>query len=581
MTVSIYDVVVDRSYRTVWYTLPFNRLVYKRNIPDRPLAREMTLDISLDPDVPRGGMTYVILTAGERECRGYFIDDYQVFAPSDTSLKGVMRMTLSMDVWTTACILHSTQIAAKSGVVPNSDIAHQMYFVGENFENAWSVVDHFNAQTMNIMQNSAIIFSCTARASKSATAFYYTIISPPFRDYSSFQQWYNIILTADAIGFKITTDGGMTDPTGNAGFPAADAREFRTLQIDTIQSMALIPVPDDLEINRTITFDHWDFNNTTHTYDAVFKYYDIPATVGVASQFKNDTPRGWTILGNLLGNTGRYTDESLSVVVSPRSWRQNWSVGQIESGIGSPNYKMLIGNNVINVTMPAGNQAYLVIDLTMSGGVQPALLSMTINGETHDLTSSLNLPFYTTASRDQDEQNSQRWAFSMLSSVVSTAAQVVTKNYVGAAMTAAQAATSHLPQRSFTTTTGSGHSACVMRTGTTNTFIGCFTVAFLKRENGPITKEKQNLYGDTYVGNCAYEFFWQRPPANYETTGIFQLHNAKCVPLSLPSVGASVGIDEIPAIVERGVFFVNPDSAAVPDLSDGTSSFAGDPNMIL
>lgn len=581
MTVSIYDVVVDRSYRTVWYKLPFDRIVYTRDIPDRPLSREMTIDISLDSEVPTGGFTYVVITTkSTRDQRGYFIDDYQIFSAND-SPNGVMRLTLSMDVWTTACILHSTQLSARSGIVPNSDIANGMYFVGENFESAWSTVDHYDAQTMNIMQRSVIVFSCTARSSSGAADFYYTVMSPPFNNYTEFQQWYNIILTADTLAFKITTDEGWTTPDGMYSYPDAGNRGFNKQKIQTIQAMALMPYPEDLEVNRSITRESW-YVDANYKLQVTFRYYDLPATVGVGDQITNSTPRGWTILGNLLGSLDTFsTTASLFVVPTPRSWRQNWSVGQVGSGIMSPNYKMLIGNNGINVSMPAGNQAYLVADLTLTGGVQPVLLSVTINGEVLDLTPTLNLPFFTTPSRDQDEKNAQRWGLSVVSSVVSAVAQVATKNYVGAAMSTAQAMTTQRPQRSFSVTTGSGQSACVMRTGSTNTFIGCLTVAFLKRENGRVTQEKQNIYGDSYVGNCSYEFFWQRPPTNYETTGIFQLHNAKCVPLMLPDVGASIGIDEIPAMVERGVFFVNPEAVSVPDLSDGTYSFAGDPNMIL
>lgn len=553
MNVFVYNLPVDPSYRTGWYKYPDTEPVAVRyGLPDIPLKREMSIELPFFGGEIGGTSGYrfvVIQTKGD--IRGFFVKDFHVFGNGRT-----VKLDLDMDIWFSTSILRSVYWEGKFCSLPNRDIAKGLYYVGSNFENRWGEFGVLDSGTMNITRRSAIIFSCTAKASSSNTAFYYTVISPTFDNYTEFQQWYNVILTADTLAYKLGTDTGY-GAQGEARYdPPIDSKDFNKLTIDSIQSMAIMSYPDGLEINRDITLYDWDISGNVQT--PRFKYHDLPATCGVGRQISKETPRGWTILGNLLGDVNSFsTSQSLSIVPSPRSWRKNWTVGFSDT---DPVYQLVIGNNSTFVTLPGGAYADLVFDITLTGGISPVKEVITINGEPLDLTPTLNIPFFVTTSRDQDEQNSRRWGTSLLSNAINGVGQIMTRDYPAAASTAISTIGMGHPRRSFSTVTGDGADAVVWRVLGQQIFIGTCCVGGLNRTLNVTTKFLQNVYGDRYAGDVSMTFYYLSPPSNYETIGVFQIDNPIPLPTGFTAFASSSEIiGEVTDIVHRGIYLYNPD----------------------
>lgn len=550
MNVFIYDLPVDLSYRTGWMRYPDTEPVfYVRDLDNRPLEREMTFDIVL-PLTLQGYTFCVLETPGD--IRGFFIVDQKTVSNEKSTLYGkgsvMVRLFLKQDVWFTCSILRNVRWCGQTCRLPNQDIASGLSYIGSAFPNRWSGVNHLDETTVNIMRKTCIITTFTAKSSL-GSRYYYTVLSPPFWSYTEFQQWYNVILRADSIAYKLGFEDGYVD--GDLVDPPIAWKEFAYLSIDTIESMALMPYPDGLEINRDIDFVRWNGNSV------VYRYHDIPCTVGNSEQITQSTPTGWTILGNLLGDEGEFLPaKTFWVVPSPRSWRKIWSVGKKDG----PVYQMIIGNNSLSVEQPAGLFADLVVDLTLNGGVNPFKLCVTINGDPLDLTPSLNIPFFVSASRDQDEKNLRRWATSLTANVIDGASKIITKDYAGAVSTGLSIIGSSRPSRSLSNVTGDASSACVWHVNGENIFIGCFSVGFKNRSLDASTAVLQNVCGDCYAGNVAFNFWRYAPPSNYQTTGIFQIDNPKPYHVTEEFVVQQGFIAECCDIVNRGIILIDPDN---------------------
>lgn len=565
MNVYIYNAPVDPSYKTGWFRLPYERMTAAFSIPSIPLSNEMVIDIPNDAE-KNGGFNYVILETNG-DVRGFFVKDMQVLGD------GVgRRLHLTVDHWVTGSILNQVQWQGTGATLPNSDIATGLYYVGSDFPSPWTFVHSLDKNFFSKFNKTAIIFTCTAKTGLvGAQPYYYTVISPTFTNYTEFQQWYNVILRADVIAYKLGTESGYGEKGDTRYDPPIADKAFNFLTIDTIESIALMPYPDGLEINRDMALHEWVSEDIAKVPE--FVYHDIPATVGNKDQITNATPTGWTILGNLLGDYSTFkTAQNLWVIPSPRVYT---SVDVINTASGVV-LMTVIGNSGCNVLVPGGCPQEVITSITLTGGVNPCKVTLTINGELLDLTASLNLPFFVTASRDQDEKNMRRWGYSLLGTAVGGVASALKKDYMGAASSVLSLASTTAPQRTLSSSTGDIAAGAIFRGASTNIFTGTITAVFLARGvSDGATPVLQNSCGDRYIGRVAFNFFYKRPPTNYETIGVFQIDNPRPIPIGY-HFSPNVSLGECCKILQQGIYLYAPDNPPQEVNADGSLNLTDD-----
>lgn len=545
MNIFCFNVPVDRSYRTVWYKYPDKEpIFYCRDLPDIPLQNEMTIDVPIDQDTPRGGVTYVVIQANFlRDNRGYFVDDIAVY-PGSNSTEGVMRLRLTVDIWVTTSILNQVQWRGYSGTLPNPQIAGASYMVGTSVP--YALAD--GAALVPPMYNH---YGCRLAVSLTAKwddVNYITLLSPPFSDYTSYQRNLQAIQSAKYIylpqEFKSAFSGAQSP----------------RLQVDKIIGAWLIPQLN-YEINTSLAFDGEQV--------LVHDLYVEPSEFDTFDYNTTDYPGrlSWIKLGDLLNNEYVLPATFLynPFVVTPRETAsRNDYTPQFGRGFIS------FGNANRFKTFPIGAPVSCALSVQLRAGVNPVTVTLTLNGEPMDMTSSLEVAVYSVTDRVLNDIDKTKFALNGITSAVGVGLKAASGNMFGAASDAVRALSSP-PVNGVAATSGQGDMAIICLLNGTPTFAGAiYSWRWnIHNENSLPTSYMVNEQGDKYVGSLDFNFFRQRPPANYETTGFFQLDNPRAVPLHNNYAPYGI-IAKATDLVQRGMIFINPDIDPYPVNNDNS-----------
>lgn len=547
MNVFCFNVPVDRSYRTVWYKYPDKEpIFYCRDLPDIALQNEMTIDVPINSDTPRGGITYVVIQSNFlRDNRGYFVDDVAVFI-GDTANQGVMRLKLSVDIWMTASILNQVQWQAYSGVLPNPQIAGAAYMVGSSVPYALADGAALEAPLYN-RYGCRLAVTLTA---KWDDVNYITLLSPPFSDYTSYQNVFQTIQRAKYIylpqQFKSAFSGAQSP----------------RLVVNKIVGAWLIPQLN-YEINTELGFDG---NNV-----CVKDLYVEPSEFDTFDYNTTDYPGrlSWIKLGDLLNNE----------YMLPATFLYNPFVVTPRETASRNDYKPALGRGFISFgntnrykTFPQGCAVSCLLSVELRAGVNPVTVTLTLNGEPMDMTQSLEIAIYSVTDRILNDIDKTKFALNGITSAVGVGLKAAAGNMLGAASDAVRAVSSP-PVNGVTATSGQGDMAVICLLNGTPTFAGAiFSWRWnIANENELPTSFMINEQGDRYVGRFIFNFFRSRPPSNYETTGIFQLDNPRAVPISNNYAPYGI-IAAATDIAARGVIFINPDIGYTSPNNDGSQN---------
>lgn len=542
MNIFGYNVPVDKSYRTGWYKYPDREpIFYRRNLPDIPLRDEMTLDVPIDEDTPRGGFNYLVVEANfSRDNRGYFIDNIEVY-PAGSSKAGVIRLTLTIDIWVTSSILNQVQWQGKTCRLPNPDIATGLAFVQSN------VIPPKSSASALIISKYTSTRLCVNAVLKSVTvsgeSFNATILSPPFDNYTDWQIIYNKISNAGYLMFG--SDG-------------------RYWTIDTINGGWFIPNLSTLEIDTGTIYDS---ENDTYLFKdvQVAPVRDRPVSGG------GSVTRDWILLGNLLQTEyiKLNTFLSMGVDASPRVCFERVTTG----GYLRERNFISVGNSINFITYPCGEHLNITVSLTLQSGSSPCDVKLEVNGERINMTPSLATPIFSLQSRVTYDANILKYALNGVGSVLATGASFVTGSGNGMQLFGLANTLLGMPQNSTGGQTGDGNTAIVINLNDASTFTGTITAWKWNQDTSEVPYSSLvNELGDRYSGKVAFNFFYSRPPVDYATTGIFQIDNPVAVPIGNNYSPYGI-VAKATDIVNRGIILVNPDEGYISPNNDGTYNF--------
>lgn len=545
MNIFCFNLPVDRSYRTVWYKYPDKEpIFYRRDLPDIPLQNEMTIDVPIDADTPRGGITYaVIQTAFDRDNRGYFVNDIAVYS-GENSKQGFIRMSLSVDVWVTASILNQVQWRGYSGTLPNPQIAGASYMVGSSVPYALADGAALEAPLYN-RYGCRLVVSLTA---KWDDINYITLMSPPFSNYTDYQRHFQAIQAAKYIylpqQFKSAFSGAQSP----------------RLVINKIVGAWVIPQLN-YEINTTLDFDGSQVK--------VRDLYVEPSEFDTFDYNTTDYPGrlSWVKLGDLLNDEYMLPATFLynPFVVTPR---ETASRNDYNPSFGRG--FMSFGNANRFKTFPVGCPVSCLLSVELRAGINPVSVTLTLNGEPMDMTQSLEVAIYSVTDRILNDIDKTKFALNGITSAVGVGLKAASGNMLGAAADAVKAVSSP-PINGVAATSGQGDMAILCLLNGTPTFAGAiyswrWNIA---NENSLPTSFMTNEQGDRYVGRLDFNFYRMRPPSNYETTGIFQIDNPRAIPIHNNYAPYGI-IAKATDVVSRGVIFINPDIDSDPINNDGS-----------
>lgn len=541
MNVYVYNAPVDPSYRTGWFRLPYERMLSKFSIPSIPLANEMTLDIPNEED-KSGGFNYVILET-DGDARGFFVKDIQVLGNGEAR-----RLHLSVDHWVTGSILNQVQWQGTGATLPNADIATGLFYDRKCFDVPGTVALSLTPPFYQAERGARVVCSVKLRVSNSTNVFYGVLVSTPFTDYTTFQYIVGEIQRAEHV--KPTPDLNTV---------------INDLIVDTVESVWCIPAVT-FEINRTILQD-----------DESIVFYDVPcvplAPNATAASYD------WTLLGNLLGTRATsswtaYQQRAMLSIVSPRvvTYRLDYS------GLSSNAQTIRIGNPLMYAEYPSGEVVSGILYITLQNGTNPVEVILKLNNQSMNMTNSMAVSLFAIRNSTETSQTALKYAVNGIATAVSGGARIYAGDVLGGISTLSSLVTTSPPTNMIGGTGGSGATSCVINLNGVSTFCSplcAWYVANQVRELDGSQMYEANSVGYHFSGRVAFNFFYRRPPTNYETIGIFQIDNPRPIPIGY-NFSPNVSVGECCEILQRGIYLYAPDNPTVEMNNDGSLNLTDD-----
>lgn len=531
-----YQTVIDRSGATGWNNLPDERLlIAKWTLPDIPLQREMTFTVELN-DI--SSVNYIIARTSLSAC-GYFVDDIRLSTTETDGYKNACVLRCSLDVWGTVMVLSSSCVKFNSAKVPNMEMLPALrdgsyYFVGEETPPPIAGASSIWAEAFKLFGKTRVAFSVTATMASFMTS-YFTVLSPEFTNYTEFQRIIRDIMTL--TGFVIRL------PAGNG------ASENKTLGVSTIHGAWFIP-SYKLELNTTLDFT-----------DGAEKTYDLACT-GYGKEYQGNEE--YIILGNLLGSDVSKFSTKIGQGMTPRTSLITYQ----HSGSSGYGYTA-VGNALTFHLYPRGSFIDLSVKTSLATGESPVVVTMEINGNIVDITSSLQINIAAFQDRLASNEQEQRYALNLISSTVGVGAAVVSGSAVAAVPAVLQAVSSYanffMYRPALASSSGSGGVSTILNLNGITSYLGCVGIFDVGIGSSP-TYDTRRMHTGIKVLSPPNEFsqlsfFYQRPPMNYETNGFLQIDDPLIYPAG-NSIFQSPYTGEVCEMLRRGIFVYNPNSYA-------------------
>lgn len=534
MVLFAYQTVVDRSYQSVWSNMPDERvMIAEWSLPDVPLTREMTFTVSVDSF---SSVNYIFARTN-LGAAGYFVDDFTLIKNDTDSYKAVVVLKCTLDVWGTCMVFSSSYVKFNSGRVPNIEMLPTLHdvdymFAGEETPPNLAGASGIYQPTAQLLTKSRVCFSVIGTVVNFGTS-YYTVLSQEFSNYTEFQRIMIDIMTLS--GFNVTV------PNGGGG------TEEKNIAVSTINGAWIVP-SYKIELNTTV--------DTTEDAE---KVYDMTAT-GYGEEYRGNT--SFVILGNLLGANVANIIPHMAHGVTPRTSLTTYQY------TGEPGYGYIgVGNATTFHVYPMGSFIDLSVKLSLATGASPCVVTMEINGNVVDLTSSLQINVSAYRDRVASSQQEQTYALNLISSTVGLGGAVVSGTGVAtAALNAASAYAKFFSYRpAVTSSCGSSGVSTILNVNGFPVYLGTVGIFRMGIGSGTVYNNRRNHSGIQVC--CSPDrmtyltFHYQRTPVNYETNGFLQLDD----PLIYPAGGSlflSPYVGEVVDILKRGAFIFNPNTWA-------------------